>query len=167
VPVGHHITWDEFHKAFCDHHIPKSVLKLKRDEFRKLKQGNKSVQEYTNAFNYLSQYDPHDVDDDENKQDCYMEGLSLKLKAQHPNIDFKDFNDLVSKSIKAEYNLNALEEDNRKRYAPSSMGGSSSSQRLRTGPSPPPWIPGFGAPQPMRMARRPPAPQGQPPCPSG
>jgi hypothetical protein len=38
-----------------------------------------------------------------------MEGLSLKLKAQHSNIDFKDFNDLVRKSIKAEYNLNALE----------------------------------------------------------
>jgi hypothetical protein len=58
-----------------------------------------------------------------------MEGLSLKLKSQHSNIDFKDFNDLVSKSIKAEYNLNALEVHNLKRVAPSSMGGSSSSQR--------------------------------------
>ena len=86
MPVGHHITWDEFRKAFRDHHIPKSILKLKRDEFRKLKQGNKSVQEYTNAFNYLSQYAPHDVDDDDKKQDCYMEGLSLKLKAQPSNI---------------------------------------------------------------------------------
>jgi hypothetical protein len=167
VPVGHRITWNEFFKAFCDHHIPKSVLKLKRDEFCKLKQGNKSVQEYTNAFNYLSQYASHDVDDDEKKQDCYMEGLSLKLKAQHSNIGFKDFNDLVSKSIKAEYNLNALEVDNRKRVAPSSMGGSSSSQRPRTGPSPPPRILGFGAPQPMWMARHPPALQGQPPRPSG
>jgi hypothetical protein len=82
-----------------------------------------------------------------------MEGLSLKLKAQHSNIDFKDFNDLVSKSIKTEYNLNALEVDNRKRAAPSSMGGSSSSQCPRMGPSPPPQIPGFGAPQPMWMAR--------------
>jgi hypothetical protein len=120
VPVEHRITWDEFRKAFRDHHIPKSVLKLKGDEFCKLKQGNKSVQGYTNAFNYLSQYAPHDVDDDEKKQDCYMEGLSLKLKAQHSNIDFKDFNDLLRKSIKAEYNLNALEVNNRKRAAPSS-----------------------------------------------
>jgi hypothetical protein len=44
LPVGHRITWDEFRKAFHDHHIPKSVLKLKKDEFCKLKQGNKSVQ---------------------------------------------------------------------------------------------------------------------------
>jgi hypothetical protein len=124
VAVEHRITWDEFRKAFRDHHIPKSVLKLKRDEFRKLKQGNKLVQEYNNSFNYLTQYPPHDVDDDEKKQDCYMEGLSLKLKAQHSNIDFKDLNDLVSKSVKAEYNLNALEVVNRKRAAPSSMGGS-------------------------------------------
>jgi hypothetical protein len=167
VPVRHRITWDEFHKAFRYHHIPMSVLKLKRDAFHKLKQGNKSVQEYTNAFNYLSQYAPHDVGDDEKKQDCYMEGLSLKLKAQHSNIDFKDFNDLVSKSIKAEYNLNALEADNRKGAAPSSMGGSSSSQRPRTGHSPPPLILGFGAPTPMWMARCPLEPQGQPPCPSG
>jgi hypothetical protein len=166
VGAGHHITWDEFHKAFRDHHIPKSLLKIKRDEFRKLKQGNKSVQEYANAFNYLSQYPPHDVDEDEKKQDCYMEGLFLKLKAQHSNINFKDFNDLVSKSIKAEYNLNALEVDNRKRAAPFSMGGSSSSQHPHTRPCLPPRIPGFGAP-PMWMACRPPAPQGQPPCPSG
>jgi hypothetical protein len=126
------------------------------------------VQEYTNTFNYLSQYAPNDVDDDdEKKQDCYMEGLSLKLKDQHTNIDLKDFNDLVSKSIKAEYNLNALEADTRKRAAPSSMGGSSSSQHPHTGPSPPPWILGFDAPQPMWMACHPPALQGQPPCPSG
>jgi hypothetical protein len=97
VAAGHRISWDEFHKAFRDHHIPKSVLKLKRDEFHKLKQGNKSVQEYTITFNSLSQYAPNDVDEDEKKQDCYMEGLSLKLKAQHSNVDFKDFNDLVSK----------------------------------------------------------------------
>jgi hypothetical protein len=167
VGAGHRITWDELRKAFHDHHIPKSVLKLKRDEFCKLKQGNKSVQEYTNAFNYLSQYAPHDVDEDEKKQDCYMEVLSLKLKAQHSNIDFKDFNDLVRKSIKAEYNMNALEADNRKRYAPSSMGCSSSSQRPRTRPSPPTRIPGFGAPQLMWMAHCPPAPQRQPPRPSG
>jgi hypothetical protein len=125
------------------------------------------VQEYTNAFNYLSQYAPHDVDEDEKKQDCYMEGLSLKLKAQHSKIDFKDFNDLVHKTIRAEYNMNDLEADNRKRAAPSSMGGSSSSQRPCTRPFPPPRIPGFGAPQPMWMARRPPTPQGQPPRPSG
>ena len=51
--------------------------------------------------------------------------------------------------------------ENRKRAASSSTCGNP--QRPRTGLPPPPRVPGFGAPQPMWMARRPPAPQGQPP----
>jgi len=66
---------------------------------------------------------------------------------------------MVNKAIKSEHDMNALEADNRKRAAPSSYGGSS--QRARTGPTPAPRVPGYGAPQPMWMARRPPAPQGQ------
>ena len=75
---------------------------------------------------------------------------------------------MVSKAIKAEYKMSAfknensrIEVENRKRAASSSTGGNS--QRPRTGLPPPPRAPGFGAPQPMWMARRPPAPQGQPP----
>jgi hypothetical protein len=74
-----------------------------------------------------------------------MEGLPLKLEAQHTNINLNDFNDLVNISIKAEYSLNALDVDNHKRATPSSMGGSSNSQCSCTRPSPPPRIPGFGA----------------------
>ena len=75
---------------------------------------------------------------------------------------------MVSKAIKAKYKINALENENqridvenRKRAASSSTSGSS--QRLRMGPPPPTRALGFGAPQPIWMARRPPAPQGQPP----
>jgi len=75
---------------------------------------------------------------------------------------------MVSKAIKAEYKMSAfknensrIEVENRKRTASSSTGGNS--QRPRTGLPPPPRAPGFGAPQPMWMARRPLASQGQPP----
>ena len=74
---------------------------------------------------------------------------------------------MVSKAIKAEYKMNAfknenrkIDMENRKRAASSSTGGNS--QRPRTALPPPPRAPGFGAAQPMWMARRPPAPQGQP-----
>ena len=83
-------------------------------------------------------------------------------------MDFRDFNDMVSKAIKAEYKMNALKNENRKidvenrkRAASCSTGGSS--QRPRMGPPPPPSALGFGAPQAMWMPRRPPTPQGQPP----
>ena len=72
---------------------------------------------------------------------------------------------MVNKAIKSEHDMNALEADNRKRAAPSSYGGSS--QRARTGPTPAPRVPGYGAPQPMWMARHPPDPQGQVQCSMG
>jgi hypothetical protein len=41
------ITWDEFVEEFRRYHIPEATLKRKADEFRELRQGNKSVEEYT------------------------------------------------------------------------------------------------------------------------
>ena len=75
VGEGHQVTWAEFREAFRAYHIPKSVLNIKRDEFRKSRQGNKSVMEYVNAFNYLAQYALEDVNTDEKKQDHFMNGL--------------------------------------------------------------------------------------------
>jgi hypothetical protein len=50
VGARNRITWDKFRKAFRDHDIPNSVLKLKRDEFRKLKQGNMATSWYKNTL---------------------------------------------------------------------------------------------------------------------
>jgi len=174
VAEGHQVTWAEFREAFRDYHIPKSVLNIKRDEFRRLRQGNKSVMEYVNTFNYLAQYALEDVNTDVKKQDRFIDGLSLKLQSHLSTTDFHNFNDMVSKAIKAEYKMNTLENENRridvenrKRAASSSSTGGGS-QRPRIGPSPPPpRATGFGAPQAIWMPRRPPAPQGQPPCASG
>jgi hypothetical protein len=50
------ITWDEFVEEFRRYHIPEAMLKRKVDEFRELRQGNKSiedvpvVQEYPDVF---------------------------------------------------------------------------------------------------------------------
>ena len=168
VGEGHQVTWAKFREAFRAYHIPKSVLNIKSDEFRRLRQGNKPVMEYVNTFNYLAQYALEDINTDEKKQDHFMNGLSLKLQSHLCTMDFRDFNDMVSKAIKAEYKMSAFENENRKidmenrkRAASSSTGGNP--QRPRTGLPPPPRAPGFGAPQPMWMARRPLAPQGQPP----
>jgi hypothetical protein len=44
------IGWDEFVEAFRDHHIPKTVMDKKADEFRHLKMGGRTVQKYANRF---------------------------------------------------------------------------------------------------------------------
>jgi len=111
--------------------------------------------EYVNTFNYLAQYALDDINSDEKKQDRFMDGLSLRLQSHLSTTDFRDFNDMISKAIKTEYKMNALENENRridvenrKRAASSSSTGGSS-QCPRMGPPPPPRASCFGAPQAM------------------
>jgi hypothetical protein len=61
------MVWADFVKIFREHHIPSSVMKLKRDEFRKLHQGGMNVTEYLHKFTELSRYAPEDINDDEKK----------------------------------------------------------------------------------------------------
>jgi len=173
VAEGHQVTWAEFREAFRAYHIFKSVLNIKRDEFRRLRQGNKTVMEYVNTFNYLAQYALDDINSDEKKQDRFMDGLSLRLQSHLSTTDFRDFNDMISKAIKTEYKMNALENENRKmdvenrKRAASSSSTGGNSQRSHMGPPHPPRASGFCAPQAMWMPRRPLAPQGQSPHASG
>src|SRR6266540_7559844 len=121
-PAGHRFTWAEFRVAFHAFHIPKGVMDIKRQEFRDLKQGNKSVMEYAYAFNYLAQYAPEDVSTDEKKRDCFMEGLSEEMQDKLAALDFNDFNHLVNKAIITDDKMNKLEAKRRKRAAPPSVG---------------------------------------------
>jgi hypothetical protein len=61
------ITWDEFVEEFRRYHTPEATLKRKEDEFHELRQGNKSVEEYTYQFIELTRYAPEEVDKDSNK----------------------------------------------------------------------------------------------------
>jgi hypothetical protein len=70
--------------AFRSHHVPQGVIKLKK-EFQDLKQGSITVSEYVTRFTQLSRYAPNDVDTDEKKQECFLngldDGLAYALKA--------------------------------------------------------------------------------------
>jgi hypothetical protein len=52
----------------------------KHQEFMYLKQGGKSVHDYSKQFNHLVQYVPDQVDTDDKKKDRFMIGLSTKLQ---------------------------------------------------------------------------------------
>jgi hypothetical protein len=51
-------------------------MKMKKKEFQDLKQGSMLVSEYITLFTQLSHYAPGDVDIDEKKQDCFLNGLN-------------------------------------------------------------------------------------------
>jgi hypothetical protein len=66
----------EFRAAFHAHHVPEGVIKLKEKEFQDIKQGSMSVNEYITKLTQLSRYGPHEVDIDEKKQECFLNGLN-------------------------------------------------------------------------------------------
>jgi hypothetical protein len=68
------INWNEVKMAFRSHDIPQGIIKLKK-EFQDLKQASMMVSEYVTRFTQLSRYAPNDVDTDEKKQECFLNGL--------------------------------------------------------------------------------------------
>ena len=70
------ITWQEFLNAFRSHHVPAGLMKLKKKEFLGLKQGGMSAAEYHDKFIQLSRYAPIEVEDDDKRQELFMEGLN-------------------------------------------------------------------------------------------
>jgi hypothetical protein len=73
------VLWAELRDAFCAHYIPAGMMRKKRKEFMDLKQGGRSVHDYSKQFNHLAQYALDQVDTDEKKKDRFMIGLSTKL----------------------------------------------------------------------------------------
>src|SRR5438128_6211626 len=104
-------------------------MKIKLREFMALRQGSRSVREYVQVFNELARYAPNHVDTDAKKRECFLEGMSPKLRSRL-GCCFEDFNQLVDDAI-------AMEEDLRlhhleKKRARSTAGPSESTpQRPR------------------------------------
>ena len=79
-------------------------MKIKLHEFMALKQGSKTVREYVQTFNELARYAPNHVDTDAKKRECFLEGMSPKLRSRLGR-RFEDFNQLVDDAIAMEEDL--------------------------------------------------------------
>jgi ribonuclease HI len=93
------MLWDRFVKVFKEHHIPRSVMKLKLEEFMSLQQGNLSVTEYLHKFTELSRYASEVLKTDEQKQDAFLRGLDPEIRTLLGVSIYPDFNTLVNKAI--------------------------------------------------------------------
>src|SRR6266508_2658649 len=137
-PTGHRVPWTEFRAAFKAHHIPSSMVKIKLREFLTLKQDNKTIREYVQKFNELARYAPNQVDTNEKKRECFLEGMSPKLWSRL-GCHFEDFNQMVDDAL-------AMEEDLRLHHLEKRKA------KFTTGPS-------GNAPQRPRLTYQQPRPQ--------
>jgi hypothetical protein len=85
--------------AFRSHHVPQGVIKLKKNEFQDLKQGSMTVSEYVTRFTQLSRYTPNDVDTNEKKQKCFLNGLDDVVAYALEERDFENFQTMVDKAL--------------------------------------------------------------------
>ena len=72
-------------------HVPARLMKLKKKEFLALKQGGMTVAEYCDKFIQLSWYSPTEVEDDDKRQELFMECLNDGLQYQLVSHTFASF----------------------------------------------------------------------------
>jgi hypothetical protein len=95
----------------------------KHQEFMGLRQGKKSIHDYSKLFNHLAQYAPEQVDTDEKKKASFMRGLSTKLKERLSLSTGGTFPVFLSKAIIAN-NVIRAHQEGRKRNAMAAPSGS-------------------------------------------
>src|SRR6266540_4052366 len=98
-------------------------MKIKLHEFMTLKQGNKLIREYVQTFNELARYAPDHVDMDAKKRECFLEGMSPKLRSRL-GCRFEDFNQMVDDAIAMEEDLRLHHLEKRKTKVAAGSSGS-------------------------------------------
>jgi hypothetical protein len=58
-----------------------------------------SVNEYITKFTQLSRYAPHELDTDEKKQQCFLNGLNDEQTYALEDQDFENFQGMVNKAL--------------------------------------------------------------------
>jgi hypothetical protein len=106
-------------------------MKLKKKEFKDLKQSSMTVSEYVTCFTQLSHYAPNNVDTNEKKQDWFLNGLNDGLAYALEARDFINFQDMVDKDLVLE-NRRGIMERKRKVQRTRSQG---SNTRFHVGSS--------------------------------
>jgi hypothetical protein len=67
------------------------------------------VNDYVTEFTQLSRYAPHEVDTDENEQECFLNGLNDGLAYDLEARDFENFQGMVNKALVLENRRGVIE----------------------------------------------------------
>jgi hypothetical protein len=90
-------------------------MRKKRQEFIDLKQGGRSVHNYSKQFNHLAQYASDQVDTDDKMKDRFMIGLSTKLQERMALNTGGTFPEFISNVIIADDAIRAHKESKKRK----------------------------------------------------
>jgi hypothetical protein len=136
-PANYQMLWGEFREAFRAHHIPVGVMRRKRQEFMDLKQGGRSVHEYSKLFNHLAQYALEQVHTDE--KDRFMNRFLTNLQERLALSMGGTFSDFISNAIITDDKIHTHKESKKRK----AMAASSNSVPLKYRVVYPPPLPTY------------------------
>jgi hypothetical protein len=88
-------------------------MNLKKDEFRSLRQGRRTLKEYMDDLCSLARYAPEDVDTDAKRKDKFLTGLKGELKIPLSVAYAPSYQALLDQAVTLDNNIR--KEENRKR----------------------------------------------------
>src|ERR1041385_830900 len=88
-------------------------MERKKEEFCNLNLGEMSIHEYVREFNRLARYAQDEITTDARKQARFRKGFSPILRHDLNLIEFTTFEDLVSRSFRAEHGNEVFEESHK------------------------------------------------------
>jgi len=74
------VTWDTFSKNFYSRFFPVTAQKDMEEQFIRLRQRNKSVDEYAAEFLRLSRFAPYMITDEEKRASRFQQGLHMDIQ---------------------------------------------------------------------------------------
>jgi hypothetical protein len=107
------LDWNTFREGFCTAHISSGTINVKKEEFRNLRQGGRTLKEYMDDFCALSRYAPEDIDTDAKRKEKFLSGLKGELKIPLSVAYAPNYQSLLDQAITLENNIK--KEENRKR----------------------------------------------------
>jgi hypothetical protein len=98
-------TWEFFQTQFIEKYYPDSYVERMENALSKLKQGNKSIQDYETEFNDIVRFVPKVVGDDKQKARRFKDGLEQQYRVVLSAAGSSSFASLVEKAKKIEFEL--------------------------------------------------------------
>jgi len=131
------VTWDTFSKSFYSRFFPVTAQKDMEEQFIRLRQGSRSVDEYAAEFLRLSRFAPYMVTDEEKRASRFQQGLQMDLQVYLIPQQLKTYSEILSIAREVERGLEKKKENQRRNQAkkrPFELMGEEDTDRTTQGP---------------------------------
>ncbi|KAI3789919.1 hypothetical protein L2E82_02726 [Cichorium intybus] len=111
--LAYTLSWEQFKLKFTEYYCSNNAMKGIEEEFLKLQQGSRTVQQYTLDFNEKARFAQHQVDKEERKIDRYLWGLKTQIREFLPSSRYTTFQQVAEAARSRERELQRQEEERR------------------------------------------------------